>query len=123
MMSNNPLILTLNRNKRNSDILTKFLEEEGYNVVALLDLPELDAEVEKSNSSVDLVLMDISGFNKTIWESCERLREIEVPFLVISPHQHAAIEKQSRETGAHGVVVKPLVVKELLLLIKSLIKD
>jgi DNA-binding response OmpR family regulator len=83
---------------------------------------ELDKEVE-IRETINLVLMDISGFNRSIWDSCERLRILEIPFLVLSPQHQQAVEKQSRMHGAHGVLVKPLVVKELLLLIKSFIEE
>lgn len=121
-MSLKPLILALNRNKRNLEILEKILGKEGYQVVGVLNPPEMDAEVEKQKK-IGLVLMDISGFDKSIWTSCERLRIQEIPFLVLSPHHQRAVEEQSKIQGAHGVLVKPLVVKELLILIKSLIED
>jgi DNA-binding response OmpR family regulator len=117
-----PVILALNRNQRNLDILIKILGEEGYHVVGVLSPEELDKEVE-IQETINLVLMDISGFNRSIWDSCERLRVMEIPFLVLSPQHHHAVEKQSRMHGAHGVLVKPLVVKELLLLIKSFIEE
>ena len=121
-MSSPPLILALNRNQRNNDILIKILGEEGYKVVGVNDPAELDQEI-KLREDIDLVLMDISGFNRNVWESCERLRVLEIPFLVFSPQQHQAVEKQSIMHGAQGVLVKPLVVKELLLLIRSLIEE
>jgi CheY-like chemotaxis protein len=121
-MPSKPLILALNRNQRNNDILIKILGEEGYQVVGVKDPSEIDQEI-RLRDKINLVLMDISGFNQTVWESCERLRILEIPFLVLSPQHHHAIEKQSKIHGAEGVLVKPLVVKELLLLIKSLIAD
>ncbi len=121
-MSFKPLILALNRNPRNNEILIKILGKEGYQVVGVNDPAELDQEVQLQEN-VDLVLMDISGFNQSVWKSCERLRVLEIPFMVLSPQQHHAVEKQSKLHGAHGVMVKPLIVKELLLLIKNLIED
>ncbi len=121
-MSLKPLILALNRNKRNLEILEKILSKKGYLVVSVLNPQELDSEIEKQEK-IDLVLMDISGFDKNIWTSCERLRIKEIPFLILSPHHQRAFEEQGKIQGAHSVLVKPLVVKELLVLIKSLIDD
>ncbi|MBI4814323.1 MAG: response regulator [Methanobacterium sp.] len=121
-MSLEPLILALNHNPRNLDLLIKILGNEGYEVVGVLDPAELDREVEL-RKKINLVLMDISGFNRSVWESCEHLRILEIPFLVLSPHHHHAVEKQSMVYGANGFLVKPLVVKELLILIKSLIEE
>ncbi|WP_321421975.1 response regulator [uncultured Methanobacterium sp.] len=117
-----PLILALNHNQRNLDILIKILGEAGYEVGGVSSPAELDREVD-IRENINLVLIDISGFNRNIWESCERLRILEIPFLVLSPHHHQAVEKQSMVYGANGFLVKPLVVKELLLLIKSLIEE
>jgi DNA-binding response OmpR family regulator len=121
-MSSKPLILALNRNQRNLDILIKILGKEGYEVVGVSNPAKMDEEVEV-REKINLVLMDISGFNQSIWESCERLRILEIPFLVLSPHHHQAVKKQSVVYGANGFLVKPLVVKELLLLINSLIEE
>ncbi|HMK53681.1 MAG TPA: response regulator [Methanobacteriaceae archaeon] len=121
-MSSKPFIVALNRNQRNLEILSKFLEQEGYSTLGVLNPAALDETVRKKDN-ISLVLMDISGFNSKVWESCELLRQREIPFLVLSPHQQSAVEKHSKRHGAQGVLVKPLVVKELLLLIKGLIEE
>jgi len=117
-----PLIFSLSRNKRNSDILVKILGEQGYEVAGFSDPIEMVSEA-KIREKVDLVLMDISGFNQNIWKSCEDLRLLDISFLVLSPQQHRVIEEQSMKQGAERVLVKPLVIKELLLLVKSLVEN
>lgn len=116
------LIFSLSRNKRNSDILVKILGEQGYEVAGFLEPIEMVSE-SKNREKVDLVLMDISGFNQNIWKSCEDLRLLDIPFLVLSPQQHRVIEEQSMKQGAERVLVKPLVIRELLLLVKSLVEN
>jgi len=122
-MPKNPTILVLNRNQRNLDILNQILGEEGYEVVGSRDLESLDREVQTRQQDINLVLMDITGFNRSVWDSCELLRSADIPFLVLSTQHHHAVEKQGLIYGAKGVIVKPLAVKELLHLIKSLIQD
>lgn len=117
-----PLIFSLSRNKRNSDILVKILGEQGYEVAGFSEPIEMVSEA-KNREKVDLVLMDISGFNQNIWKSCEDLRILDIPFLVLSPQQHRVIEEQSMKQGAERVLVKPLVIRELLLLVKSLVEN
>lgn len=114
-------ILILNRNRKNLELLTRFISAEGYDVKGISDPVELNESVN-TNEKVDLVLMDISGFNKTIWDSCEILREKEIPFIVLSPTQRIDIQRHSMEKGAEGFIVKPLVIKELLLLIKGFLE-
>jgi DNA-binding response OmpR family regulator len=77
----------------------------------------------KNREKVDLVLIDISVFNQNIWKYCEDLRILDIPFLVLSPQQHRVIEEQGMKQGAERVLVKPLVIKELLLLVKSLVEN
>lgn len=117
-----PLILALNRNPRNLEVLSKVLEDEGFQVKGVTSPPEMD-EIVSYSADVKMALLDISGFNKTIWESCERLRKKEIPFLVLSPQHQKAVEQQSMIHGAGGVLVKPLVVKELIFIIKSMLES
>ena len=70
-----------------------------------------------------LALVDIAGFDRAIWERCEGLRHHKIPFLVLSPRQSAAIQQASLTHGARGVLIKPLVVRELLGLIRSLLEE
>jgi len=65
--------------------------------------------------------VDIAGFDRSIWERCERLRAADIPFIIISPRQSAAIQEAVLAHGARGVLVKPLAVKELLALVLSLL--
>src|SRR5216683_2794434 len=58
-----------------------------------------------------------------IWARCEQLRTAKIPFLVVSPRQSAAIQQASLSHGAKGVMVKPLVVKELIGVIQSILEE
>lgn len=121
-MSIKPHILILSSNQRNIELMIKFISPEGYQVQGLSNLSELD-EVIKNEDKVDLVLMDISGFDKRIWDACENLRNNQIPFLMISPQRHIELEKESIKHGAQDFLVKPLVVKEILALIKEFIEN
>lgn len=117
-----PLIFSLSRNKRNNDILVKILGEQDYEVAGHTDPVKMVSDV-KTRKKVNLVIMDISGFNQDIWKYCEALRLLDIPFLVLSPQQHRVIEEEGMKQGAKRVLVKPLVVKELLFLVKSLVEN
>lgn len=121
-MKQKPLILTVDRNRRNVELLTQFLGKEGYQSLGATSLEELE-QVLVDSVNIKLVVVDIAGFDRNIWNLCERLRDEQIPFLVISPRQSAAIEQESLAHGARTMLVKPLVVKELLGLIRSLLKD
>ncbi len=113
-------ILALEKNRRNLELLAGFLEKEGYETIAVSELEELDRALQH-DSPVNLALIDVAGFDRTVWKRCEALRAANIPFLVISPRQSAALRQMSLEHGAEGVLVKPLAVRELLGLIRQLV--
>lgn len=116
-----PVILAVDRNRRNLELLTQFLNQQGYQVLAKISLEEVEAALN-TPSTIKLALVDISGFDASIWGLCQRLREQGIPFLVISPQQYAAIQQASIAHGALGLLSKPLVMREFLQLIRDLLK-
>jgi len=117
-----PVILAVDHNSRNLELLGQFLGRGGYLTRTAADLQEFDQALSETDG-IDLALVDIAGFDHSIWERCEALRHHKIPFLVLSPRQSAAIQQASLTHGAHGVLVKPLTVKDLLGLICSLLKE
>jgi DNA-binding response OmpR family regulator len=116
------VILAVDRNHRNLELLSQFLEREGYQTRPAATLEEFDQALAEANG-IGLALVDIAGFDRAIWERCEELRHHKIPFLVLSPRQSAAIQQASLTHGARGVLIKPLVVRELLGLIRSLLEE
>lgn len=119
-MMRSKIILTVDHNARNLELLGDFLQKQGYQARPATTLEQFGAILD-GDSDLGLALVDISGFDRHIWEYCERLAEQNIPFIVISPRQAAAIREEGRSHGAHDVLVKPLVVQELTALISSLL--
>ncbi|RMF90252.1 MAG: DNA-binding response regulator [Nitrospinota bacterium] len=117
-----PLILAVDRNRRNLELLTQFLTREGYQVQGVASAEELD-QVLAASTQIDLALIDLAGFDRSIWERCEQLRRREIPFLILSPRQSLALQQESLAHGARGVLVKPLAVRELLGIMQSLLEE
>jgi len=113
-------ILVIDRNPRNQELLGQFLANAGYRTWSAASLEQFDEALAKPGD-VALALVDIAGFDHSIWERCERLREGDIPFLIISPKQTAALQQESLAHGARGVLVKPLAAKQLLGIIRSLL--
>jgi DNA-binding response OmpR family regulator len=116
------VILAVDRNHRNLELLSQFLGREGYQTRPAATLEEFDQALADA-IGIGLALVDIAGFDRAIWERCEELRHHKIPFLVLSPRQSAAIQQASLTHGARGVLIKPLVVRELLGLIRSLLEE
>ncbi len=116
------MILLVNHNQRNLELLSDFLGAGGYATAPANNLEAFDTLLAGTDE-IDIALVDIAGFDQTIWERCEQLRRRTIPFLVISPRQSAAIQQASLTHGARGVMVKPLVTKELRGIIESMLDE
>lgn len=114
-------VLTIDRNQRNLELLGQFLDKEGLETQVASTLEEIEQILEHTEN-IGIALVDISGFDRSIWGYCERLSTQGVPLLIISPQQVAGIRQESLLHGAQGVLFKPLVVKELTTVIRSLIR-
>jgi DNA-binding response OmpR family regulator len=114
-------ILAINRNQRNLELLQQFLKKEGYETHCVSTLDELD-QILDQKVKFGIALIDISGFDRSIWGYCEKLSQV-LPLLVISPQQTASIREESLAHGAQGVLFKPLVLKELAGLIRNMIRE
>lgn len=121
-MTLKPLILIVNSNVRNLELLNQFLNREGYQAISVNSLEEFDRAMSQP-IQINLGLIDITGFDSSIWEWCEKLQNQKIPFLIISPRQNALIQNQSLVCGARNILIKPLVIKQLFTLIKSLLQD
>ena len=121
-MKATPVILAVDHNRRNLELLSQFLGPEGYQTRTATGLEEFDQALAEPDE-ITLALVDIAGFDRSIWERCEALRHHKIPFLVLSPRQSAAIQQASLTHGAHGVLVKPLTAKDLLGLICGLLQE
>ncbi|PWH12682.1 MAG: response regulator [Anaerolineae bacterium] len=121
-MTPKKVLLTVGTNKRNLELLAEFLGKGGYRTLSVTGLDEFDRTLEETQE-IGLALVDISGFDVGIWERCARLREKHIPLFIISPKHSAAIQQESVTHGARGVLVKPLVVRELIGIVSKLIED
>ena len=119
-MNNDSPILTVNHNKQNLHMLTTFLAKEHYTTYTVKSLIEFDL-VLTEHVPFCMALIDITGFDVGIWSRCRLVQEKNIPFIVISPKQSAAIQQTGLGHGASNVLIKPLVIKELLAVIRSLL--
>lgn len=120
MSQKTPHILVLTQNRRNRELLIQFLrEKEGYFAQGAATLQELDGLLDQEECFTS-ALLDITGFDSSIWQRCQRLRESSVPFVIISSQQSKVLNQEAQVRGARNVLVKPLVMKELSALLKGL---
>jgi len=115
-------LLLVSHLPRNLQLLTDFLGKAGYTTLTASSYEAFDQALTQQQV-ISGGLIDIAGFDAEIWTRCERLRAAKIPFVIFSPKQSAAIQQASLSHGARGVMVKPLVVKELIGVIQSILED
>jgi CheY-like chemotaxis protein len=108
-----PLILIVNSNRSNLEQLSRQLEEEGYATAGASSLEELDSVIT-GQENIKLALLDLVGFDNSIWERCDRMHEARIPFIVIMQQRSPGIQRDSMKHGANGLLVRPLGTKELI---------
>ena len=121
-MTGSSIILAVDCNQRNLELLAKFLDREGYRTIGASSFEEFAGAIAQP-ASIGMALVDISGFDRRIWDCCEQLRNQQIPFLVLSPKQSAVIQQESLCRGARSMLVKPLAVRELLKIVSSLLGE
>jgi DNA-binding response OmpR family regulator len=121
-MTDRPVILTVGSNRTNLDLLSQQLSREGFETVKAASLEDLNNTL-KTKQNIALSLVDVSGFDQSIWAFCEQLRTLKIPFIVISPQRSHIIQRDSMKHGASALLVKPLGVNELLEFVHTLLGD
>lgn len=59
-----------------------------------------------------MAVLDITGFNQSVWERCERLNRLDIPLLLISPRLSASVRELGISHGARSMMEKPLLMRE-----------
>lgn len=109
-------------NPQNLDIMSEFIAKLGYTPVKANSLTQFNSTVDMKQE-LGLALVDLTGFDRSVWDVCSRLHEMNVPMLVISQKHNAAFERESIGRGASGLLVKPLVMRELSALIEKMMSQ
>ncbi|OPZ86801.1 MAG: Polar-differentiation response regulator DivK [bacterium ADurb.Bin429] len=114
-------ILLVEHNPYNLELLSTLLEKEGYLTLGVTTLEAFDQALANA-PIIHLALVDIDGFDRGIWLRCEALHARGIPLLVIAPGTSLAGRGESYRYGARGVLIKPLVTREVVTAIASLLE-
>lgn len=116
------MILAAARNPRHLELVAQFLSKEGDCVKSANPLAAIAIALSQAKA-IGLALVDMDGFYRRVWKRCERIRDRQIPFLLLLPQQSVAIEQQNLAHGMQSTLVKPLVVKKFLGIVRSLLRD
>lgn len=117
-----PSILIVDNDRSNLEQLSQQLSEEGYTTTGALSLEEMDNAIQKQEN-IKLAIIDISGFDDSIWQRCDLLHETKTPFIIIMPQRSPVLQRDSLKHGANCLLVKPIGIKELIEHIHAVLGD
>lgn len=119
-LNERPNILVICKISANSTQLAGVLNKHGFEVEEANSIEAFDVHLDKKSRPA-LVLLDLSGFNESIWTRCHQLSEVNVPFLIIASRDLLGLRQQCSQRGARHVFVKPLSIAHLIETIRIVI--
>jgi two-component system phosphate regulon response regulator OmpR len=116
-----PHLLVVDDDRRIRDLLSRYLQREGYRVTTAENAA--DARAKLDGLAFDLLVLDVMMPGETGFEFAKTLRKTsQVPIVMLT----ARTEKESRinglEIGADDYVAKPFEARELSLRIANILK-
>jgi putative two-component system response regulator len=119
-----PRILVVDDNPDLMVLMRELLETRGYEVVAVPDAAQAEAEIRRLPP--DLILSDVVMPGKSGYELCRELKEDPatrlIPFVLITGLSDREDKLRGIEVGADDFLNKPIFSEELFARVKSLLK-
>ena len=116
-----PHLLVVDDDRRIRDLLSRFLQREGYRVTTAKNAP--DARAKLDGLTFDLLILDVMMPGETGFELAKSLRQTsQVPILMLTARAETENRINGLEIGADDYVAKPFEARELSLRIASILK-
>jgi len=116
-----PHLLVVDDDRRIRDLLSRYLQREGYRVTTAQNAA--DARAKLDGLAFDLLVLDVMMPGETGFEFARTLRKTsQVPILMLTARTEAESRINGLEIGADDYVAKPFEARELSLRIANILK-
>jgi len=116
-----PHLLVVDDDRRIRDLLSRYLQREGYRVTTAKNAD--DARAQLDGLTFDLLILDVMMPGETGFELAKWLRKTsQVPILMLTARAETDSRINGLEIGADDYVAKPFEVRELSLRIANILK-
>ena len=117
----NKKVLVVDDEKKIVDIVTAYLEKDGYKVISAYD--GKTAVDMARNRAPDIIILDLMLPEISGWDVCRILRaESSVPIIMLTARDEDTDKIVGLELGADDYVVKPFNPKELIARIRAVLR-
>ena len=118
-------ILLISSNKKNGDLLEKFIssnleEDSEFKIISSSSVEDADKIINKNLTNLSYAIIDLSNLNSDVWSICQKLRQNNIEFLLLSSVEVPDGRSLVAKSGAVDLLIKPLKKRELLSIIKEL---
>ncbi|MEJ5364079.1 MAG: hypothetical protein WHS86_03170 [Desulfosoma sp.] len=114
------MILLVQAGERNRALLRQVLEDARQSVTTAADEAQAEAIVLE-NAAIRTAVIDVAGLSPRVWSLCRLLASRKIPSIVILPRENQQARAAALGHGAQAVLVKPLVAREFVSLVKTLV--
>ena len=121
MADDAPHVLVVDDDRRIRDLLSRYLQREGYRVTTARSAA--DARARLDGLAFDLLILDVMMPGESGFDLAKALRKTsEVPILMLTARAEAESRIAGLEIGADDYVAKPFEARELSLRIANILK-